>query len=71
VKEEGRSGTHSEESEVDAIKGEIEDVVDSEIEDRVGSDELQDAESQHEARKPEDMISSRHFVCMYPMFTRW
>jgi hypothetical protein len=70
VKEEGRSGTHSEESEVDVIKGEIEDFVDSEIEDRVGSDELQDAESQHEARNPEDMISSRHFVCMYPMFTR-
>jgi hypothetical protein len=61
VKEEGRSGTHSEESKVDAIKGgEIADAEDSEKE-----------ESQLEARQLEDLISSRHFVCMYPMFTRW
>jgi len=59
VKEEGRSGTHSEESKVD-ITGEIGDAEDSEKE-----------ESQLEARQLEDMISSRHFVCMYPMFTRW
>lgn len=71
MKEEGRSGTHSEESEVNAIKGEIGDAVGSETEDREGSDELQAAESQHEARQLEDMISSRHFVCMYPMFIRW